>query len=282
MTLPKILGVFALITFISNHGFAQQEMLFRIKFLPNKTYSTVMVNDMKMEMDSSGDTVKRNQMEAKGLKLPMFIDMRQEMGLTTRTGSLTADKRIPVTISYDKMGVTMKMNGKEMQQPNKFVGMKIKGHAAEDGRLKVDEIEGDASPEIKIALEKMMSQVLNAVKFPNKAMKIGDTFTQEIPMEMPAGGTSMNMLINSRYVLKEIKGNQAFFDYTQNIALDLTSAQRNSTATGSGTGKMIYDIPANYITETTGDMTMKMTLSVGETSMKINVRAKSSVKASIL
>src|SRR5690606_20842380 len=137
-------------------------------------------------------------------------------------------KRVPLTISYDKMETVLKMEGREIKQPDKLAGLKIKGHIAENGKISVDEIEGSTSQEIKSSIERTISQILNSVQFPSKPMKIGDTFIQEVPMVIPAGENSMNMLIKVNYTLKEVKGDQAFFDYTQSIDLDLNINQGSS------------------------------------------------------
>lgn len=113
-------------------------------------------------------------------------------------------------------------------------------------------------------------------------MKIGDTFKQEVPMDMPVSGQNLKMLINVTYTLKEVKGSQAFFDYTQSISMNLKLEKGNTTATGSGNGKMTYDMPANYITDTTGDMIMNMAMQMGEMGMKMDMKMKTSVKAKVL
>ena len=285
MTLSKNFYLLAIgfIIISTQQSIAQKEILFQVKFKPNKTYITDMVNNMQMEMDFDVDSAKKKEMESTGMKLPMHMDMLQEMSLSTKTGAVEADKRIPMTMTYDKVGITMTMNGKEMKQPDKFVGMKIKGYATEGVKVSIDTIENNSDAATKEAIQKMISQVLKSVEFPNKAMKIGDTFKQEVPMEMPVSGTTLSMLINVTYTLKEIKGTQAFFDYTQTLNMNFKIGEGNATASGSGTGKMTYDMPANYITDTTGDMIMNMNMQMGEKmAMKIKLKAKTSVKAKVL
>ncbi len=284
MTLSKNFYLLAIgfIIISTQQSIAQKEIQFQVKYKPNKTYITNMVNNMQMEMDFDLDSAKKKEMEGTGMKLPMHMNMLQEMTLSTKTGAAGADKRIPMTMTYDKVGITMTMNGNETRQPDKLAGMKILGYATEEGKVSIDAIEGNSDATMKEALQKMISQVLKSVEFPNKAMKIGDTFTQDVPMEMPVNGNSLNMLINVRYTLKEIKGSQAFFDYTQSISMNFKIEKGNSRATGSGEGKMVYDIPANYITDTTGDMIMNMNMQVGEMEMKMNLKAKTSLKAKVL
>ena len=284
MTLSKNCYLLAIgfIIISTQQSVAQNEVLFQAKFKPNKTYITEMVNNMQMDMNFDIDSAKKKEIEGKGMKLPMHMDILQEMTLSTKTGAVAADKRIPMTMTYDKVEISMTMNGKEMKQPNKFVGMQIKGYATEEGKVSIDAIEGNPDAATKKALQKMISEVLRNVEFPNKAMKIGDSFTQEVPMEMPMNGTTLNMLTNMTYTLKEIKESQAFFDYTQSLSMNFKMEKGNTTATGSGRGTMIYDIPANYITDSTSDMIMDMKMQMGEMAMKMNLKAKTSVKAKVL
>ncbi|MFD2163138.1 hypothetical protein ACFSJU_12100 [Paradesertivirga mongoliensis] len=284
MTLSKNICLLAIgFSIISAQpSIAQKEILFQVKFKPNKTYVTDMVNNIRMEMDFDVDPAKKKEMEGTGMKLPMQMNMLQDMRLSTKTGAMQADKRIPMTMTYDKVGITMTMNGNEMKQPDKFAGMTIKAYATEGGKVSIDTIEGNTDEATKAGIQKMVSDVLKAVEFPNKALKIGDTFTQEVPMEMPVSGTILNMLVNATYTLKEIKGTQALFDYTQTVDMNMKMEKGNSSAKGSGKGTMVYDMPANYITDTTGDMSMNMSMNMGEMVMKMNLTAKTSVKAKVL
>jgi len=282
MTLSKNSFLLAIGFFIISiqQTVAQNEVLFQVKYKPNKTYITEMVNNMQMDMNV--DSAKKKQTESTGMKPPMHVNMLQEMTLSTKTGAVAPDKRIPLTMTYDKLDVSMTMNGKEMKQPNKFVGMQIKGYASEEGKVNIDAIEGNSDTATKAALQKMISEVLRNVEFPNKAMRIGDTFTQEVPMEMPMNGTTLNMLTNLTYTLKEVKESQAFFDYTQSLSLNFEVANGNTTATGSGSGTMIYDMPANYITGSTGDMIMDINMQMGVMLMKMKLKAKTLLNAKVL
>lgn len=284
MTLSKNCYLLAIgfIIISTQQSVAQNEVLFQVKFKPNKTYITEMVNDMQIDMDFDIDSTKKREMEGAGMLLPMHMDILQEMTLSTKSGAVAADKRIPMTMTYDKVEVSMTMNGNEMKQPNNFVGMEVKGYATEEGMVIIDVIEGNLDAAAKEALQKMISEVLRNVEFPNKAMKIGDSFTQEVPMEMPMNGTTLNMLTNVTYTLKEVKESQAFFDYTQSLSMNFGIEKGNTTATGLGRGTMIYDMPANYITDSTGDMIMDMNMQMGEMALKMIVKAKTSVKAKVL
>lgn len=284
MTLSKNLFLLTICFLIigTRSGIAQKGILFQVKFKQNKNYITEMLNDMQIEVDFDGDSAKKKQMEASGAHFPIHMSMLQEITMSTKTGQVTTDKRIPMTMTYDKVAMTTSMNGEKMKQPEKLAGMKIKAYAMEDGKISIDTVEGNLDMAIKAELQKMITQLFGNVEFPNKAMKIGDTFTQEVPMEMPMNKNIINMLIKVTYTLKDIKNSQAFFDYTQSLDMNMKIAEDNSTATGSGGGKMIYDIPASYVTDTTGDTMINMNMQMPEMLMKMNLKMKTSMKAKVL
>ncbi|HEX8377921.1 MAG TPA: hypothetical protein VF602_08880 [Pedobacter sp.] len=61
----------------TQQSIAQKEILFHVKFKPNKTYITDMSNTMQMEMNFDVDSVKKKQMESNGMKFPMRMNMLQ-------------------------------------------------------------------------------------------------------------------------------------------------------------------------------------------------------------
>lgn len=283
MTLSKNFCLLAFGFIISvQQSIAQNEILFQVKFSPNKTYVTDMTNSIDMDMNFDVAPEKKKQMEGAGMKFPMHMNMLQEMTISTKTGVVAPDKRIPITITYDKVGITMNVNGQEMKQPNSFVGMKINAFATEAGKLMIDSIEGNSSAATKEALEKMLLQMLRNVELPNKTMKVGDTFTQEVPMELPVNGNNLKMLASVTYSLKEIRESQAFFDYTQSVNMNFNLGEGNSKASGWGKGKMVYDLRSEYITDTNGDMEMVMDMQMREMAMKINMKIKNSMKVKVL
>jgi len=137
-SLRKLLasGILVLIQFAVN---AQEQVTFKIQYLPGKTYKTTSISTVNVEMDFKGDTAKLNQATAAGLKLPMLMEMVQDFSMTTKAGSLRADKRVPVTLTYDKVNLSQKMNGQELPKAgsSSFAGAKIEGSASDDGNCRL-------------------------------------------------------------------------------------------------------------------------------------------------
>ena len=65
-------------------------------------------------------------------------------------------------------------------------------------------------------LKTTLENVQQAIKFPEKPMKVGESFNSEIPMTIPMEGMNpISVKINMEYLLTEIKDGKAFFDIKQ-------------------------------------------------------------------
>ena len=183
-------AILVLIQFLAN---AQEQVTFKVQYFPGKTYKTTTVSSANVEMNFKGDSAKLKEAAAAGFKLPMLMEMLQEFSMTAKAGSLRADKRVPITLTYDKVNLTQKMNGQKLPKAgsSSFAGAKIEGSAGDDGKLQIDTIVGDLSPDLKKLIQNMIASVQNNIAFPTKPLKIGDKFSQELPLTMPMGQTPM-------------------------------------------------------------------------------------------
>lgn len=69
----------------------------------------------------------------------------------------------------------------------------------------------------KEALMKMMESVFNQVEFPNKKVKVGESFNQETTMSIPIENVYLEMNINSLYTLKNIENGIGYFNLNQPV-----------------------------------------------------------------
>jgi len=127
----------------------------------------------------------------------------------------------------------------------------------------------------------MITSVQNNIVFPAKPLKIGEKFSQELPLTMPMGQTPMKIIAKIDYTLKEIRAQKAFFSLTQTLSLDFAIKQSNINATGAGTGFLVYDLKNKFITESEHDINMDMNLAMGEMDMTAKAVTKTSLKVSI-
>ena len=274
-----LIGVISLITFSSK---AQQEVLFKVQYLPEKMYKSHMVNTTAMEMNFKGDSAKLKQMASNGLKLPMQMELVQNMDMVTKTGAIRTDKQIPITVNYDKVVVSQKLNGKEMPYNDMLSGIKIEGRTKDGGQILIDSIYGNLPSAMKKVMADMVQNMQKSIVFPSHPLKVGDKFSQEAPMAIPLGKTPMKMVVKMNYTLKEVKDQKAYFDLSQFLTLDFSIKEANADATGQGIGSMVYDLKSNFIISSDSNINMDLKMSMGaDMSMVATGITKSSVSVTI-
>jgi hypothetical protein len=266
---------------------AQQPVALKFKYLPKHTYNVEMKMGMDMEMSMGGDSATTAKLKAQGVKQPMVMKMDMNMLAKIITGALTPAKTFSFEMSYDDITSKMTMNGQETPMPkNPIAGQKMTGECDADGKLHVDKITAPGVNEpLKVAMTDMMNKMQGQIAFPEKPLAIGDTFTQEIPMSIPAAGMNMDFVVKTVYKLTGIKGEQAFFDTDLSMTFDFNT-EKNGIAmvgkgSGAGSGKMIYAIAKNYPEVMDNDFDMTFNMDVKEMKMVMKAKMKSNVQNKI-
>ncbi|MGW9687267.1 hypothetical protein [Flagellimonas sp. 2504JD1-5] len=246
---------------------AQESFVFKYEFVPNKKYTTQMETNMSGLMDMQADEATLQKMAENGMELPIRMKQKTSANLTSITGARNSAGEIPVTLSYDKMEMEMSMNDEPVPIPNVFENTKIFGKYSSGNKLQVDSISGNnALPNIKEILATAIEQVQLQILFPEHPIKIGDTFDNEIPMNVPiANMVPLEMNVKTRYNLKNIENGIAYFDIDQSLSLDSNQENMIIRAEGSGSGKLEHDIKNNYMSRYETKLPMKMNMLMGET-----------------
>ncbi|NLR62577.1 hypothetical protein HGH93_31080 [Chitinophaga polysaccharea] len=272
-----------LLSGLSQLTYAQKKVLFKVALAPNKTYKTTMTNLTDMEMMVKGDSAMIAQITAGGMKLPIMMQMNQNVATTTNTGAMRADKKIPLTITYDNLSITQSVNGQEnTQNANPFANAVIEGTTIGDGKITIDTIKGVTDEAMKAALRQMVNGIQASIKFPENELKIGDSFDQEVPMNLPIPQADMKMTLLTKYTLKEIRNNKAIFDLKQNITMDMSIQDTNKgKGVGTGTGAMIFDIDKKVAEQSNSDIQFQFEFGVSGMTMSANCKAKTNVKIDV-
>lgn len=266
--------------------FAQKtgQVVLKYQYLPNKKYTIQSINTTVMNMDLKGvetvGTVKINP-------TTMQSNLSMEMIANITTGGANPNKDIPFTISYDKSILNMEMNGKKMDQPaSTLANVKITGWIKDGNKLQADSIIGMSKKDetTKKIMSEMINKIQQNIKFPERPIKVGDTFNMVMPFKMPMQNVgNINMDIITNYFLKEIKEGKAYLDIKQIISMNLNIADKQDMkATGNGTGTVIYDIDKQFVTQMDLNSKMQMDMSAGDgKKMQIGIDIKASTRISI-
>lgn len=255
---------------------AQKSVIFKVKFLPNKTYKMQMTTTAESltTIENGADTFKKSN----GVNTPIKSVNMQMIATSTVTNNLDKDGNIPATLSYDKFESKANINGKLIQRSNPLLGLKIKGKYNQDAQLQVDTVIGvKLSVEQNKILEVVLKSMQSAIKFPTTPMKIGDVFKSSVPMKIPMQGMPpISINIVSSYILKEIKGDKAFFDMDLSVEYNMKQSKLEMSAIGNGTGKVEFDIKKSIISKFTSNLPVDMTIKANDKfTMKVLMKTTS-------
>lgn len=267
--MKKIIIVFAfLFSFSLSKG--QQSFLFKIRYNPNNLYTMNMVNGMNMKMNFSGDSASMARIKAKGIKVPMIITSETNMDADIKTGNIKSGNSYPIVLLFKGQTTQKTINGVESNEPpNPMTGQAIFGQYTADGKMQIDSISGKVLDEqTKQAIGSGISNMINQMQFPTTPMKVGDTFNQQVPFNLPMASADLKATIDIVYKLTSVDGNLAHFDLDESMDLNMSTEKNGTTLNvkgdGKGNGKLVYDIKDNYAASRNADLKMHYEMLVGK------------------
>ncbi|HTH83582.1 MAG TPA: hypothetical protein VL490_11640 [Mucilaginibacter sp.] len=141
----------------------------------------------------------------------------------------------------------------------------------------------DAKETTKIGLVQMMNHMQDQIKFPTKALVVGESFTQDAPINMPTGHMNMGVKAKTTYKLTAVKGNLAFFDTKVDMAFggDIAKTGKTMTGNGTGSGKMVYNIAENNFITLNNILDMKYSMEMPGKPMEVKMKMVMAMKNDI-
>jgi hypothetical protein len=239
-----------------------QSITFKIGYQPDHNYQ--LTGNMKMSITSDLSSVPKlsDMLTKQGITEPVNAVLDMQLVSSVITGHADAGQPFSYLMSFSMPSMGVTVNGKQMPIPvPKNTATKIFGHIT-SGQLSVDSLNGQKVPDsVAQKTMGMMNSMLKMVKFPEHPLKVGESFTQQVPLNIPMlNGVSNN--IATTYTLVSVQGNTANFDVKMdmNMSMDIKGKVK-ITMTGSGSGTMAYDIkqsfPISYTTNANMQINVK-------------------------
>ena len=255
---------------MANSAMAQQGILFKIKYQPSHTYQNTFHVEVKPVVTVTGSQEILEKLSAMGIGQPVNADLTLDISGQTKSGYAASDGSFPIVFNYMVDSINAKVNGKNFPSPpNKTNSKKVYAHINPDGQLKIDSANGkkmNDSTEKK--MRQMMDMVQHQIKFPDKPLKPGDTFTQGMPFTIPMKGMGDSKIdISVTYKLISIAGDKAYFDMVENININAQIKKATTSITGTGTGKMVYSVKDNFPISSSSVLNMKISAAMGTTTI---------------
>jgi hypothetical protein len=91
---------------------------------------------------------------------------------------------------------------------------------------------------------------------------VGDVFDLDTPLSIPLANIQMDMTITTTYKLLSIKNNVADFDVSQVYTMKTSTTKFPMNATGTGKGKLLYDVVNNFNLNYQIDMEMSANVKI--------------------
>ncbi|MEL1245403.1 hypothetical protein AAEO56_14105 [Flavobacterium sp. DGU11] len=238
-------------------GLQAQEVNFKVGYKQNTTYT--QTTSQKTQV---GVTYE-------GAEEPMEQESGSTITTKTTVGKL-ANNEMPIV-----MEISMEAGQQGADQMN---GAKIYGKAKPGMMPTFERIEAPGmQDQVKDMLMGMMEKGLSQIFMPERKVKVGESFVQETPMDIPLGPVTMKMKDIATFKLKKVEGRKAFFDVTHVMTLEANIEGQDMKGSGTGSGVMIYDMDQNY--PTSNDATVNMDMGFEAQGMKMNIKTTSETKA---
>lgn len=254
--------------------FTQESVIFDNKVKPKKEYKTLVVSNSYAEIDFLGDEETMRMLKEQGVELPITSESTSNSTTIITTQKSSKNGEIPATFKYGEITAFTTTNGETKREDNPYTGAIIIGRYDLNNKFNVEQVKGEnLTEQMKNTLITTLESVQQAIDFPDKPMKVGDTFHSDVPMSIPIEGfNAINMKIKTDYFLKEIVKNTAFFEIEQEIVMDMSQEEISILANGSGSGTAEYNIEQSYLTKYNSTLPMEMSIDMGDgTTMKVKM-----------
>ena len=209
------------------------------------------------------------------------------MSMLIKTGSAKPDNFFPIALSYKNIVSTKTLNGNETPDaPNPLLGQTIYGRYSLDGKMQIDSMSGKSmDDQFKNSIKTVIDNLVNQIHFPDKPLSIGETFTQQVPFNLPLGGMNMQFNIQIIYKLISIDKESAYFDIDESLNFDMSTQKDGKTmqgdGTGKGDGKLVYNIANNFPTSMNTNLNFNFKMQTGALTIIAKAKMTSDNEAKI-
>ncbi len=263
--MKKTLGLIILLANSSFKIYSQEEILFKVEYKPQTTYNQTVDQTSENEVLYLGSNEFLEKLKTKGLQNPAVTKSQSKTRNINKTGKTIKNKFFPLTIEFIESPLSKDKQG----IPN---GTIIYGKVPVGQSPILDSVH---SPEMDIEFKKLlvpsMQSTMAQLTLPEKKLKVGESFTREIPLTIPVGNTNFNMTNTAVYKLNRIVDGLAYFDISQ--VYTLNSSETKMKATGKGNGQIIYDIKNTFYLKYQTETSMEMELDKESYSIKVKTKS---------
>ncbi|GGB76371.1 hypothetical protein GCM10007424_15460 [Flavobacterium suaedae] len=232
--------------------YAQKSVKLDMKYKENTVYEQVLTQTDSVAMTYGGSKDMLEYLESSGVENPTI-----QKNISTSNYTIQIGKK-----ESGKMPMSIKVHlGKDMTASGLIPEELVVYGTVEEGKTPTFEsIDApDMEPLLKNTFLSTMQTMQKQLFIPNREVKVGESFTQNMPLEIPMGaGQHLKMDNDITYKLVKIENGKAYFDVLYDVEMQMDSTEGIADGSGSGTGTFVYDIKNNFPVEVTSNITLSM------------------------
>jgi hypothetical protein len=241
----------------------KNEFQFKIQYNPETKYDQTIDQSSHLEMKYSGDPQMIQTLKDRGLQNPTISDNHSIIESVFKTGKLVDKTYFPLTIEFVK---TTNSNDK-IVIPN---GTIIYGKGSIGNMPTLDSIVSTGlSDELKKSILQTMQATFTQINIPERKVTVGEVFAIDTPLSIPIAGMQLDMTITTTYKLLSLVNNVADFDISQAYTMKMSTSKFPLNATGTGKGKLLYDVIHNFNLNYQIDMKMSANAKIEKIELEI-------------
>ncbi|SFR51012.1 hypothetical protein SAMN04490243_2438 [Robiginitalea myxolifaciens] len=132
------------------------------------------------------------------------------------------------------------------------------------------------------AVLKGVSALIKNTQVPPTALKVGESFSHSVPMEIPIGPSVFVVDIVTEYTLIDVQNGIANLNLDQVIVMNTTIEGYEMTANGTGKGTATYSVGSRFLTGMNLELDMTLEMEIQGISIRVGMKSKSRQELELL
>jgi hypothetical protein len=227
------------------------ELVVRVVQKENAIYRTVIRSVYESAVDIQGNSEVLAEIRSTGVKFPIQVSQAQTLVLVIETGLKRPTGEIPFSATLDSSVTIRDLNGllsSAIFSPAD-TAVRMWGTYTK-GTMNIDSVAvRKIDPRLADSLRNSIGQMMHSINFPDSALRVGESFSQKVPMNAILGITDVPVVGTATYTLRQFDTRLAYFDISQKFELTTESDRPEATMSLAGTGQLIFDRSVGQMTQ---------------------------------
>ncbi|MCU7493126.1 MAG: hypothetical protein HF300_11195 [Ignavibacteria bacterium] len=256
--IKHVITVFIVLSVMIPLQISAEGYLIKNRYQPNNIYNIHCKTETSSDINFVASEEMLKMLKEKGTTFPISSKSYLDISEIAETGKLKENNSFPIKVEFTDVTQTNVVNGVKKESPDSsnFKGTIISGIINENDTFTDVQITGsNAAVRYKELLSGLVSSLISQFQYPDSLVSINDSFTKEIPLQLPVPGTSpINIKLITVYTLKKIENDLAYFDTKYELEMTQQSSKYEVESHGGGKGTLIHDLKRNFFARHQSEM----------------------------